>query len=81
MSEKGMYGLARKNVFSGVKKAQLHKCSHCFVGKKNRVPFKSRLPSKKSEIGDLVHYDDSSVVMMTNKLSRKSMKNVALSSD
>jgi len=48
MSEKGMSALARKNVLSALKKAYLHKCSHCFVGKQNRVSFKSQLPSRKS---------------------------------
>ena len=42
------------------------------------MSFKSHLPSRKSEIGDLVHYDDNSVDMMTKTLPKKSMKHVAL---
>jgi len=65
MSEKGTSVLVRKNVLTDVGKANLQKSSHCFVGKKNRVSFKSHLPLRKSEIGDLVHSDDNSVDMMT----------------
>jgi len=45
------------------------------------VSFKSYLPSRKSEIGDLAHFDDNNVDMMTKTFPRKSMKHVALSSD
>jgi len=55
-----------------------HICSsHCFGEKQNRVSFKSHLPLRKSEIGDLVHFDDNNVDMMTKTFPRKSMKHVA----
>jgi len=61
MSWKGMSALAMKNVLFGVKKAHLQKYSHCFAGKQNRVSFKSHRPSRKSEIRDLVHFDDKGI--------------------
>jgi len=44
------------------------------------VFFSSHLPSRKSEIGDLVNSNDNSVDIMTKVLPKKSMKHVALSS-
>jgi len=73
MSEKGKSVLVRKNVLSDVGKAHLQKSSHCFVGKKNKVSFKSHLPLRKSEIGDLDHSDDNNVDMMTKTLPRKTI--------
>jgi len=81
MREKWVSTLAIKNVLFGVKKEHLQKCSHCFVGKQNRVSFKSHIPSRKLEIGDLVHFENNNDYMMTNKLPRKRMKHVALLSD
>lgn len=57
MSEKGMGLLAKKNLLSGVKSAKLEKCVHCLAGKQRRVSFKSRPPSKKSDLLELVHSD------------------------
>jgi len=74
MSDKGKSVLVRRNVLSDVGKAHLQKSSHCFGGKKNRVSFKSHLPSRKSERGDLAHSDENSVDMMTKTLPRSSMK-------
>ena len=45
MSEKGMGLLAKKNLLSGVKSANLEKCVHCLVRKQRRVSFKSCPPS------------------------------------
>jgi len=81
MSDKGKSVLVRKNVLSNVGKAHLQKSPHCFGGKKNRVSFKSHLPLRKSERGDLAHSDENSVDMMTKILPRKSMKHGALSSN
>jgi len=46
MSEKGTSPLVRNNVLSNVRKVNLQKSSHCFVGKQNRVSFKSHLPKE-----------------------------------
>jgi len=81
MSEKGKSVLVRKNVLSDVGKTHLQKSSHCFGGKQTRVSFKSHLPSRKSDRGDLAHSDWNSVDMITKTLLRKSMKHGALSPD
>ena len=77
MSDKGNFVLVRRDVG----KAHLQKSSHCFGGKKNRVSFKSQLPSRKSERGDLDHSDENSVDIMTKTFPRKTAKHGALSPD
>ena len=37
MSVKGMTWLAKQSVLSGMDNVDLEKCSHCLVGKQNRV--------------------------------------------
>jgi len=81
MNDKGKSVLVRRNVLSDVGKAHLQKSSHCFGGKKNRVSFKSQLPSRKSERGDLDHSDENSVDIMTKTFPRKTAKHGALSPD
>ncbi|KAL2325516.1 hypothetical protein Fmac_024574 [Flemingia macrophylla] len=57
INEKGLNCLAKKDVLSGLKNAELEKCSHCMVGKQTRVSFKKHPPSKKSELLKLIHSD------------------------
>ncbi|KAJ0080684.1 hypothetical protein Patl1_11835 [Pistacia atlantica] len=47
MSEKGLAILAKKNLLSRMKSANLKRCTHCLVGKQNRVSFKSSSLSRK----------------------------------
>ena len=81
MSEKGKSVLVRKNVLSAVGKAHLQKSSHCFGGKQTRMSFKSHLPSRKSERGNLAHFNDNNVDMMKKTFPRKSMKHVKIRLD
>ncbi|VFQ72060.1 unnamed protein product [Cuscuta campestris] len=53
ISEKGLDCLAKKNVLSGVKDANLKRCSHCLAGKQNRVSFKSCPSFRKPELLEL----------------------------
>jgi hypothetical protein len=48
---------AKKNLLSGMRSADLKKCTHCLVGKQNRVSFKSSPSTKNPGILDLVHLD------------------------
>nr|KYP54197.1 Retrovirus-related Pol polyprotein from transposon TNT 1-94 [Cajanus cajan] len=57
ISEKGLNCLAKKDVLQGLKSAELEKCSHCMAGKQTIVSFKKHLPSRKSELLQLVHSD------------------------
>ena len=57
MTEKGMNMLSKKKVLSGLTDIHLKRCSHCVAGKQNRVSFKSRPPSRREHILDLVHSD------------------------
>jgi len=57
ISEKGLNCLAKKDVLSGLKNAELEKCSHCMVGKQTKVSFKKHPPSRKSKLLELVHSD------------------------
>jgi len=51
---------------SDVGKTHLHKSFHCFGEKQNIVSFKSHLPLRKSEISDLVHFDDNAGFVRTS---------------
>jgi len=44
ISEKGLNCLAKEDVLSGLKSAELKKCSHCMAGKQTRVSFKKHPP-------------------------------------
>jgi len=57
MSEKGLAILAKKNLLSGMRNADLKKCTHCLAGKQNRVFFKSSPSTRKPCILDIVHSD------------------------
>ncbi|RDX88387.1 hypothetical protein CR513_30024, partial [Mucuna pruriens] len=57
ISEKGLNCLAKNDMLSGLKNAELEKCSHCMVSKQTRVSFKKHPPSRKSELLELVHSD------------------------
>jgi len=57
ISEKGLNCLAKKDMFPGLKNADLEKCSHFMVGKQTRVSFKKHPPSRKSKLLELVHSD------------------------
>ena len=57
ISEKGLSCLARKDALSGLKNAELEKCSHCMAGKQRRLSFKKHQPSRKSDFLELVHFD------------------------
>ncbi|RDX89868.1 hypothetical protein CR513_28338, partial [Mucuna pruriens] len=57
ISEKGLTCLAKKDMLSGLKNAELEKCSHCMTSKQTRVSFKKHPPSRKSELLELVHSD------------------------
>jgi hypothetical protein len=55
MNEKGLTILAKKNFLFGMKSAPLKKCTHCLVGKQNKVSFKSFPSTRKPDILNLVH--------------------------
>ena len=57
INEKGLNCLAKKDMLSGLKNADLEKCSHCTVGKQTRVSFKKHHSSRKSELLKLIHLD------------------------
>lgn len=57
MTKKGINMLSKKNVLSGLTDIHLKKCSYCVAGKHNRVSFKSRPPSPRKHILDLVPSD------------------------
>ncbi|RDY02675.1 hypothetical protein CR513_13840, partial [Mucuna pruriens] len=57
ISEKGLNCLAKKDMFTGLKNAELEKCSHCMASKQARVSFKKYPPSRKSELLESMHYD------------------------
>ncbi|RDY06554.1 hypothetical protein CR513_09431, partial [Mucuna pruriens] len=48
---------AKKDMLPGLKNAKMEKCSHCMANKQTRASFKKHLPSKKSELLELVHSD------------------------
>ena len=55
MTEKGMNMMSKKKLLSSLTYIHLKRCSHCVIGKKNMVSFKSHHPSRKEHILDLVH--------------------------
>ncbi|RVX06237.1 Retrovirus-related Pol polyprotein from transposon TNT 1-94 [Vitis vinifera] len=57
MSEKGLMILAKKNLFSDMKKGSLKRCAHCLAGKQTRVAFKTHRHTRKSGMLDLVYSD------------------------
>ena len=57
MSEKGLIILAKKNLFSGMKKGSLKRYAHCLVGKQTRVAFKTHHHTRKPGMLDLVYFD------------------------
>ena len=57
MSEKGLMILAKKNLFSDMKKGSLKRCAHCLAGKQTRVAFKTHHHTRKPGMLDLVYYD------------------------
>jgi transposase InsO family protein len=57
ISEKDLTILAKKNLLSGMRSADLKKYTHCLAGKQNRVAFKSFPSTRKPGILDLVHSD------------------------
>ena len=57
ISEKGLNCLAKKDVLSGLKNAELERCSHCMAGKQRRLSFKKHPPSRKLDFLELVHSD------------------------
>ena len=57
MTEKGMNMLSKKKVLSGLTEIHLKRCTHCVDGKQNIVSFKSRPPSRREHILDLVLSD------------------------
>ena len=64
MSEKGLGILSKKDLLPGIKGTNLDTCVDCIMGKQHRVSFHSYLPSRKSNILDLIHTD---VCMMSTK--------------
>ncbi|RDX98319.1 hypothetical protein CR513_18772, partial [Mucuna pruriens] len=57
ISEKGLNCLSKKDMFPGLKNAELEKYSHCMSGKQTRVSYKKHPPSRKSKLLELVHSD------------------------
>ena len=47
MSEKGLMILAKKNLFSDMKKGSLKRCAHCLAGKQTKVAFKTLQHTRK----------------------------------
>ncbi|KAL6315857.1 hypothetical protein AAG906_012193 [Vitis piasezkii] len=56
MSEKGLMILAKKNLFSSMKKGSLKMCAHCLAGKQTRVAFKTHRHTRKPGMLDLVQH-------------------------
>ncbi|WJZ81331.1 hypothetical protein VitviT2T_001179 [Vitis vinifera] len=57
MNEKGLMILAKKNLFSDMKKGSLKRCAHCLAGKQTRVAFKTHRHTRKPSMLDLVYSD------------------------
>ena len=55
--ERGITYLAKKNFLAGMKQTKVKRCVNCLARKHKRVPFHNHLPSRKSELLELVHSD------------------------
>ena len=55
LSEKGLQRLARKDLLPGIKCEHLQNYIDCIHGKQHRVRFWSFIPSRKTNVLDLVH--------------------------
>ena len=57
MNTKGMQILAKKNLLPDITGMNMKSCVDCLAGKQHRVAFRTRPPSRRKNVLDLVHTD------------------------